>query len=164
MSLNPLAPAFLPQSSSDPPISLCNSTKLSLPLAQLFCRMPPQIVPSHAPSINQHVTDGTFLLPFLKPTNQSKPNAAAHQSIPESSAIFSLPLQHQANRLQAIQNTMQQFDQHLKAQHLDRQTLQLILLQQQNDFALLLHLLFSNKNVAIKNSASSPQINVLLKP
>ena len=48
---------------------------------------------------------------------------------------------HQANCLQAIHKTIQQFTQHLKEEHLDRQTLQLIVLQLQNDFALLRYLL-----------------------
>ena len=164
MSLNPLAPAFLPQSSSDPPISLCNSTTKSLPLTQFFCRMPPQFVSSHAPSVNQHVTDGTFLLPLLEPKNQSKPRAAAHQRTPESSVLLSSTLQHQAKCLQAIHKTIQQFNQHLKAQHLDRQTLQLIVLQLQNEFALLLYLLLSNKDIAVKNSTTSRLINPNLYP
>ena len=86
MSLNPLAQAFLPdfQSSSDQPISLGPSSTMSLPLAQLLYEMPPQVTPFHAPSINQHITDGTFLLPSLEPTNQSKPKAAAHQPTPDS--------------------------------------------------------------------------------
>ena len=77
MSLNPLAPAFLPQfqSSCDSAISLGNSTTRSFPLAQLFCGMPPQIIQPHAPSINQHITNGTFLLPSLQLTSQSMPNA-----------------------------------------------------------------------------------------
>ena len=39
MSLNPLAPAFLPhyQSSSGPPLSLCNSNTMNLTLAQIIC-------------------------------------------------------------------------------------------------------------------------------
>ena len=161
MSLNALAPAFLPhyQSSSDPPNSLCNSTKRSLPLVQLFCRMPPQIIPSHAPSINQHIVDGTLLLPPLQPTNQSRPNAVAHRPTPRSPALLYLPLQHQANCLQAIHKTIQQFNQHLKAKHLDRQALQLIVLQLQNDFALLRYLLFSDKDIAVKNSTTTPLIN-----
>ena len=85
--------------------------------------MPPQIIPSHAPSIDQHINDGTLLLPLLQPTNQSTPDAAAHQPTPGSSALLSSPLQHQANCLQAIHKTIQQFNQHLKAEHLDRQTL-----------------------------------------
>ena len=97
--------------------------------------MPPQINPSHAPSNNQHITDGTFLLPSLQPKNQSKPNAAAHQLTPESSALLSSPFHHQANCLQAIDKIIQQFHQHLKAEHLDRQALQLIVLQLRNDFA-----------------------------
>ena len=40
-----------------------------------------------------------------------------------------------------------------------RQTLQLIVLQLQNDFALLRYLLFSNKDIAVKNSATSPLLN-----
>ena len=84
MSLNPLAPAFLPhhQSSSDPPLSLCNSNTMNLPLAQLICGMPPQIIPSHAPSINQHIADNTLLLPHLQPMNQYTTDAAAHKPTP----------------------------------------------------------------------------------
>ena len=61
--------------------------------------------------------------------------------------------------------TIQQFDQHLKAENLDRQTLQLIVLRLQNDFALLRYLLFSpvetisNKDIAVKNSPTSPLFN-----
>ena len=112
-------------------------------MAQLICGMPPQTISSHAASINQHITDGTCLLRLLQPTNQSKPDAAAHQSTPGSSGLLPLPLQHQSNCLQAINKTIKQFNQHLKAEQLDRQTLQLILLQLQNDFALLRYLLFS---------------------
>ena len=139
MSLNPLPPAFLPhyQSSSDPPVSLCNSSTMGPPLAQLICGMPPQTIPSLAPSVNQHLTDGTLPLPLLKPTNQSKPDAAVHQSTPGSSALLSSSLQYQSNCLKAIHKTIQQFTQHLKEEHLDRQTLQLKILQLQNDFALL---------------------------
>ena len=161
MSLSRLAPTFLPQyqSSSDPPISLCNSTTRSLVLAQLFCRMPPQIIPSHAPSVNQHIVDGTLLLPLLQPTNRSQSDAAAHRPTPGSSALSSKPLQHQANCLQAIHKTNQQFNQHLKAERLDRQALQLIVLQLQNDFGLLRYFLFSDKDFAVKDSATSPLIN-----
>ena len=119
MSLNPLAPAFLPQfqSSCDPPFALCNSTTMSLPLAQIFCGMPSENIPSHALSLNQHITDGTF----LQPTNQSKPDTTFHQPTPGSSPLLSSPLQHQAYCLQAIHKTIQQFNQHLKAENLDRQ-------------------------------------------
>ena len=132
---------------------------MSFPLTQLFCGMPPQITPFHAPSTNQHLTDGTFLFPSLQPTNQCRPNAAAHQQTPESSALLFSLLQHQANCLQAIHKTIQQFNQHSKAEHLDRQTLQLIALQLQNDFALLRYLLFSDKDIAAKESAIGPLIN-----
>ena len=121
--------------------------------------MPPQINPLHAPSINQHITDGTFLLSSLQPTNQSKPNAAAHQPNPESSTLLSSPLQYQANCLQSIHKTLQQFIQYLKAEHLDRQTLQLIAHQLQNDFALLRYLLFSDKDTAAKDSATNLLLN-----
>ena len=164
MSLNPLAPAFLPhyQSSSDPLVSLCNSTTMSLPLTRLICGMPPQTIPSDAPPINQQIPDGTFLLPLLQPTNQSKQDAAVHQPTPGSSALLHSALQHQANCLQAIHKTFQQFNQHSKAEHLDRRTLQLIVLQLQNNFALLRYMLFStvgnisNKDITAKNSATSP--------
>ena len=161
MSLNPLAPAFLPQfqSSCDPPIPLDNFNTMSFPLAQLFCGMPPQIISSHAPSINQHIIDGPFLFPSLQPTNQCKPNAAPHQPNPESSALLSPPLQHQAKCLQSIHKTIQQFNQYLKAEHLDRQALQLIALQLQNDFVLLRYLLFSDQGTAAKDSTTSPIIN-----
>ena len=132
MSLNPLAPAFLPsyQSSSNPPISLCNSTTMGLPLAQLICGMPPQL----AHPIPQYNSDNTLLLPLLQQTNQSQPDAAAHQSTPGPSTSLPSSLQHQSNCLQAINKTIKQFSQHLKTEQLDRQTLELILLQLQNDF------------------------------
>ena len=172
MSLNPLAPAFLPiyQPSSNPPISLCNSATMGLPLAQSIFGMPLQTIPSHVPSIDQHITDGTFILPLLKPTNQSKPDAAAHQTTPGSLALLPSSLQHQSNCLQAIKKTIKQFNQHLKAEQLDRRTLQLILLQLQNDIALLRYLLFSpvetisNKNITVKNSATSPLFNPKASP
>ena len=161
MSVNLLAPAFLPHFHYpfNPPIPLSNSTTMSLPLARLFCGMPPQITPSHAPPINQNITDGTFFLPSLQPTNQFKLNVAAHQPIPESSARLSSPLQHQASCLQAIHKTIQQSNQHLKAEHLDRQALQLIALRLQNDFTFLRYLLFSDKDTAAKTAATSPLIN-----
>ena len=156
MSLNPLAPAFLPhhQSSSDPRASLNHSNTMNLPLAQLIRGMPSQTIPS----INQHIADNTLLLPLLQP----KPDVAANQSTPGSSAPLPSSLQHQANCLQAINKTIKQFNQHLKAEQLDRQTLQLILLQLQNDFALLRYLLFSpvdttlNKDIKVKDAATSP--------
>ena len=168
MTLNPLAPAFLPsyQSSSNPPISLCNSTTMGLLLAQLICGTPPQT----NPSINQHITDGTFLLPLLQQTNQSKPDAAAHHPTPGSLALLPSSTQHQSNCLQAINETIKEFNQHLKADRLDRQTLQLILLQLQIDFALLRYLLFSpdetisNKNIIENYSATSPLFNPSANP
>ena len=143
---------------------------MSLPLALLFCGLPSQIVPSHAPSIKQHITDGTLLLPLRQPTNQSKPDAAVHQPTPGSAALSPSSLQHQANRLQAIHKAIQQFNQHLKAEHLYRQTLQLIGLQLQNDFALLRYLLFSpietisNGAITVENSAKSPLFNPKANP
>ena len=124
MSLNPLAPPFLPhyQCSSDPPISLGHSNTMNLPLAQLICGVPPQTIPSLASSTNQHLTDGTFLLPFLQPTNLSKPDAAFHQPTPSSIALLPSSLQHQAKCLQTNHKTFQQFNQHLKEEQLDRQT------------------------------------------
>ena len=141
-----------------------NSTTMSFPLAQLFCGMPPQIIPPHAPSINQHITDGTFLLPSLQLINQSKPDAAVHQSTPEFSALLASPLLRQANCLQAIHKNIQQLNQQLKAENLDRQALQLIALQLQNDFAFLRYLLFSDKDTAAKHSATSPKINPTPNP
>ena len=172
MSFNPLAPAFLPhhQSSSDPPFSLGHSNTMSLPLAQLICGKPPQTINSHAPSIKQHTADKALLLPLLQPTNQSEPDATVHQPTPGSSALLFSSLQHQAHCLQAIHKTIQQFNQHLKAEHLDRQTLQLIVLQLQNDFALLRYLLFSpvetipNEDITVENSATSFVFNPKANP
>ena len=162
MSLNPLATAFPHyQSSSDPPFSLCNSTAMSLPMVQLFCGMPSQIVLSHIPSINHQIADNTLLLPLRQPMNQSKPVAVAHQPTPRSSTPLPSSLQHQANCLQAIHKIIQQLNQHLKKERLYRQTLQLIVLQLQDDFVLLRYLLFcpiepiSNKDITVKNSATS---------
>ena len=172
MSLNPLAPAFLPQyqPSFDPTTPLCNSTTMSLPLVQLFYGMTPQLIPSHAPSINQSISDSTFTLPHLQSTSHSQQDLAAHQSPPGSSSLLSSPLQHQTNCLQAFHKTIQQFTQHLKVDQLDRKTLQLIALQLQNDFALLRYLLFSSvnkfskKNIAVKNSGTSPLPNPIPNP
>ena len=127
--------------------------------------MPPQIIPSHAPSINQPITDGIFILPFLQPTNYYKQDVIAHLPPSESSYLLSSPLQHQAVCLQATHKTIQQFNLHLKAKDLDQQTLQLIVLQLQNDFALLRYLLFSpvetisNKNIAVERSTTNSLLN-----
>ena len=172
MSLNPLAPAFLPrhQSSSDPPLSLCNSNTMNLPLAQLICGMPPQITPSHAPSINQHIAHNTLLLPLLQPINQYTKDAAAHKPTPGSSTHLPSSLHHQMKCLQAINNSIQQFNQHLKAEKLDRQILQLVVLQLQNDFAVLRYLLFSSpetlpkKDITVKDAATSPLIDTTANP
>ena len=115
---------------------------MNLPLAQLICGMPPPITPSHAPSINQHIADNTLLLPFLQPINQYTKDAAAHKPTPGSSTHQPSSLHHQMKCLQAINNSIQQFNQQLKAEKLDRQILQLVVLQLQNDFAVLRYLLF----------------------
>ena len=172
MSLNPLAPVFLPsyQSFSNPPTSLCNSNTMNLPLAQLICGMPPPITPSHAPSINQHIADNTLLLPLLQPMNQYTKDAAAHKPTPGSSTHLPSSLHHQMKCLQAIKNSIQQFNQHLKAEKLDRQILQLVVLQLQNDFAVLRYLLFSstgtlpNKDVTFKDAATSPSLDTTANP
>ena len=167
MSLNPLAPAFLPsyQSSCNPHTSLCNSTTMGLPWAQLICGVPPQLLPSLVLPTNQYNSDNTLLLPLLQQTNHSKPDAAVHQPPPGPSASLPSSLQHQSNCLQAVNKTIKHFSQHLKVEQLDRQTLQLILLQLQNDFALLRYLLFSpvdtipNKHITVKDSATSPLLD-----
>ena len=172
MSLNPLAPVFLPsyQSFSNPPTSLCNSNTMNLPLAQLICGMPPPITPSHAPSINQHIADNTLLLPLLQPMNQYTKDAAAHKPTPGSSTHLPSSFHPQMKCLQAINNSIQQFNQHLKAEKLDRQILQLVVLQLQNDFAVLRYLLFSstgtlpNKDVTVKDAATSPSLDTTANP
>ena len=164
MSLNPLATAFLPsyQSSSNPPIALSNSTTMGLPLAQLFCGMPPQIFP-----LSLLLLTNTLLTPLPSSLFSSRPISLRQMQqlinpLLDLLAPLSSSLQHPWNCLQAINKTIKQFSQHLKAEQLDRQTLQLILLQLQNDFALLRYLLFSqveatsNKNITVKDSAASP--------
>ena len=103
-------------------------------------------------------------LPSLQLTSHPKPNAAINQSTPEFPVLLSSPLLHQANCLQAIHKTIQQLNQQLKAENLERQALQLIALQLQNDFALLRYLLFSDKDTAAKDSATSSLINLNLNP
>ena len=64
----------------------------------------------------------------------------------------------------------QQFNQHLKAEQLDRRTLQIIVLQLQNYFALLGYLLFFSvgttpiSDTTVKNSAIGPLITPNLNP
>ena len=172
MSLNPLAPAFLPhpQSSSNPPLSLCNSNTINFPQAQLICGMPPQITPSHAPSINQHIADNTLLLPHLQAMDQYTMDAAAHKPTPGPSTHLPSSLHHQMKCLQAINNSIKQFNQHLKAEKLDRQILQLVVLQLQNDFAVWRYLLFSStgtipdKDITVKDTATSPLIDTNTNP
>ena len=160
MPLNPLAPAFLPhhQSSSGPPLSLRHSDTMNLPLAQLMCGLPPQPISLLDPSIPQQTIDSTL----LQPTNQSPADATTRNPICGSSAPLSFSSQYQSNCLQAINRTIKQLSQHLMAEQLDRQALQLILLQLQNDFAVLRYLLFSpirtlsNKDITVKDTATSP--------
>ena len=66
---------------------------MNLPLAQLICGMPPQITPSHAAPINQHIADNTLLLPLLQPINQYTKDAAAqtHSLILYTLALITPP-------------------------------------------------------------------------
>ena len=143
---------------------------MNLPLAQLICGMPPEIIPSHAPSINQHIADNTLLLSHLQPMNQSTTDAAAHKLTSGLSTHLPPSLQHQTKCLQAINNSIQQFHQHFKAEKLDRQILQLVVLQLQNDLAVLRYLLFSstgtipNKDVTVKDAATSPLVDTTAHP
>ena len=172
MSLNPLAPTFLPhhQSSFDPPIMLDHSYAMNLPLVPITCGLPPQPIPLLTPSLNQQPTDSTVLLPLLQPINQYKTDAAAHKPTPGSSTHLTSSLHHQTKCLQAINNSIQQFNRHLKAEKLDRQILQLVVLQLQNDFAVLRYLLFSsiettpNKDITVTDTATSPLIDTNANP
>ena len=89
---------------------------------------------------------------------------------PGSSSLVPSPLQHQAQCLQAIQKTNQHFHQHLKAEQLDRKTSQDIVLQLQNDSALLRYLLFASvganplSDTPVKISATSPLIDPIPNP
>ena len=132
--------------------------------------MPPQIIPTHAPSINQHLVDNTLPLPLLQPINQPTTDAAAQKPTPGSSTHLPSALHHQTKCLQAINNSIQQFNQHLKSEKLDRQILQLVVLQLQNDFAVLRYLLFSstkiipNKDITVKDTATSPLFDTIAHP
>ena len=120
MPLNRLAPTFSPhkQFPTDPPISLCNSTTMSLSFARKFCRMPLSIAPPQAPPITQPITDSTFVLPFIQHKNPSPQDAETLQPLPVSPFLWLSFLQHQEQCLQAIHKIIQQFHQHLKAEQL----------------------------------------------
>ena len=170
MYLTPFAPAFLPhyQFPSVPPISLCKPTTMSLPLAQIFCGMPPSISPAHAPAITQPITDSLtpIILPLIQSKNPSRQDAEIFQPPPGSSSLLPSSLQKQAQCVQAIHKTIQQFYQHLKADKLNRRTLRIIVLQLQNEFALLRYLLFSIvgatpiSDTSLNNSTISPLIAI----
>ena len=172
MSFSPLAPAFLPQyqSSSNLPIASSHPNTMNLPLAQLIFGITPQTIPPLAPSVNQHLIDSSSFLPLLQPINQSTTDASAHKPTPGPSTHLPSSLQHQTKCLQAINNSIQQFNQHLKAEKLDRQIIQLIVLQLQNDFAVLRYLLFSstetipNKDITVKDTTTSPFLNFKANP
>ena len=172
MSLNPLAPAFLPQhqSSSGPSVMLDHSYAMNFPLVPLPCGLPPQSIPLLTSSINQQPTDSTLLLPLLQSTNQSTADTIARKPISRSSTLLPSSLQNQTKCLQTINNSLQQFNQHLKEEKLDRQILQLLALQLQNDFAVLRYLLFSstgtlpNKDVSVQDTATSPISNPIANP
>ena len=123
--------------------------------------MPPSITPSHGLTITQPTTDGTFILLLTQTKNPSKQDAETLQPIPGSSYLLPSPLQHQTQQ----PKTIQQFHQHLKAEQLDRWTLQIIVLQLPNDFALLRYLLFCSvgtipiSDTPVENSATSPPTN-----
>ena len=82
---------------------------MSLPLAQKVCGLPPSITPSPDPPLRQPITDGFFILPLTHPRNPSKQDAETLQPPPRSSSLLPSPLQHQAQCLQAIHRTIQQF-------------------------------------------------------
>ena len=129
-----------------------------------------QSPPSHAPLLRQPIIARTFILSLFQPKNLSQQDAAAHQSPPGSSSLSSSPLQYQANCLQAIHKAIQQINQQMRAEHLERKILQLITLQLQNDFALLRTLLFPSVgtipicDTSLKNPATSPPIHTKPSP
>ena len=166
MSLKTPAPASLLhyQFPSDPPISLCNSTAMSLPLAQIYCGLPPSITPYPAPPLRQPITDATFILPLSSQRTHLSRMQKLFNHLLDTSLLPS-PLQHQAQCLQAIHKTIQQLHRQKKAEQLDRKTLRIIVLQFQNGFALLRYLLFFSvgsfpiSDPSVKNSATSQSIN-----
>ena len=131
----------------------------------MICGLPSPINPSHAPTLRQPVTDNTFILPLIQRKNPPKLDAESLQFPPGSSS-----LQHQAQGLQAIHETIQQFHKHLKSEQLDRKTLQLLFLQLQNHIAILRYLLFSSvgtlpiSDIPVKFLATSPVINTKSHP
>ena len=80
--------------------------------------------------------------------------------------LFPSSLHPQAQCLHAIQKLIKQLQQHLKAAHLDRKTLQILALQFQNDFAVLRYLLlYSVGNISPHdNSVSHSTIQPANKP
>ena len=136
---------------------------MSLPLAQMICGLPSPINPSHASTLRQSITDDTFILNLIQQKNPPKHDAETLQIPPGSSSR-----QHQAQYLQAIHGTIQQFHQRLKAEKLDRKTLQLIFLQLQKYFAILRYLLFFSvgtlpiSDTSVEDLATSPLIHLNL--
>ena len=143
---------------------------MSLPLAEKRCGMPPSITPSHAPPLSQPMADGALILSLIQPKNPSKQDAESLQPPPGSSSFLPSPLKHQVQCPQAIHKTIRQFHQHLKAEQLDQNSLQIIFFQHQNDFALMRYLIFSSvatipiSYTSVKNSATSPPINFNRNP
>ena len=129
MPLNPLAPAFFlhNQLPSDPPITLRRPITMNLPLAQIFCGRPSPFVPP--PTLHIHIPqpiyDGTDL-PFTLQKNPSieDPECVQPLSGPSTLSIVSSPSSTMSTR---DQKRIKRFQQQLKAAHLDRKTLQLLL-------------------------------------
>ena len=143
---------------------------MGLPFAQRLNGMPALIAPPLAPPTTQPITDGTFIFPLIQSKIPSKQDAETLQPPLESSSLLLSSFQHQAQCLQATHKTIQQFYQHLKAEQLDRRTLQITVLQLQNDFAKLRYLLFSSvettliSETSVSNSGIIPPTTVNPNP
>ena len=98
--------------------------------------MPSPFVPRPTLHIPQPINDGTDL-PFTLQKNPVEEDPESVQPLRGPSTLFPSSLHPQAQCLHAIQKRIKQLQQ-LKAAHFDRKTLQIIALQFQNDFAVLL--------------------------
>ena len=103
--------------------------------------MPSAFVPPPTLHIPQPINDGTNL-PFTLQKNQYKQDPESVQPVPGPSNLIPSSFHSQAQCLHAIQETIQQLQQRLKAEQLEWDTLQFIAHQFQNDFALLRYFLF----------------------
>ena len=170
MSFNLFAPAPFPHYQFPQPICLAvqhyhdESPSCSNLLPKCLHRSPPP----HAPPITQTITDGTLKLPL----------SSRRTHLNRMQKLFNLLLDLQffcshlfnIRRKVCKQFTFQQLQQHLKAEQLDRKTLQIIFCHLRNDFVVLGYLFLTSFEITpisdtfVINSAISRPIILYSNP